>query len=446
MARLFLYTLLALGVGAALALLLKEDPGYVLVSFREWTFEATLGAVFIGALAAFVGLYLCLWLLVLLNPLKLLRPATWQGWLSSGNAEEASARGLQELLLGRWPEAYRLLVENAEKVQNPLFNYLGGALAAAERGDQLGWQFCLDRAEKTAGPLNYGVRSMRAILERRTGNTRQAQVVLQALKRLAPPSPLLLRQLKDIYRELPDWEAMAALLPELEKHKVVTADEAHQLYEGVYLHRLDRATRDSEASLLAAWGDVPKNLRDSEPLVKRYIQYLLRHEQDAEASTILSQFLKRHWSDSLVHMVGHLKGGNPQHLLVLLEDALKQRSNNPVLLLTLGRLSLHNQLWGKARDYFERALSVADSNALIAEISAELARLLTHLGEEETSLACYQRAMQMMDNKLPDLPMPSAQNAVPAPPPGARPSAGSSVSVAQIQRPTAQHAIPAAQS
>ncbi|HHX82007.1 MAG TPA: hypothetical protein GX696_03375 [Pseudomonadaceae bacterium] len=406
MARLFLYTLLALGVGAALALLLKEDPGYVLVSFREWTFEATLGAVFLGTLALFVGLFACLWLLVLLNPLKLLRPSTWQGWLGSGNAEEASARGLQELLLGRWPEAYRLLVENAEKVENPLFNYLAGAFAAAERGDQLGWQFCLDRAEKTAGPLNYGVRSMRAILERRAGNTRQAQVVLQALKRVAPPSPLLLRQLKDIYRELPDWEALAALLPELEKHQVVDATEAHELHEGLHLHRLDRATNESLESLQAAWAEVPKDLRDSEALVQRYIQYLLRHEQDAEVGTILTQFLKRQWSDSLIRTVGYLKGGNPQHLLVLLEEALKQRPNNPVLMLTLGRLSLHNQLWGKARDYFEHALKVAHTNTLIAEISAELARLLEHLGEEEESLACYQRAMQMMDNKLPDLPMP----------------------------------------
>ena len=79
MARLFLYTLLALGVGAALALLLKEDPGYVLVSFREWNFEATLGAVLLGTLALFVGLFTCLWLLVLLNPLKLLRPSTLPG-------------------------------------------------------------------------------------------------------------------------------------------------------------------------------------------------------------------------------------------------------------------------------------------------------------------------------------------------------------------------------
>lgn len=409
MARLFLYTVLALLLGASLALVLKEDPGYVLVAFRGWTFEATLGAVLLALLAIFVFCFTCLWLLVLLNPLKLFRRETWRGWFGSGNAEQASARGLQELVLGRWQEAYRLLVENAERVGNPLANYLAAALAASERGDELGWRFCLDRAEKKAGQYNHGVKLLRGLLERRAGNVREAQAMLQALRRVAPPGPVLLRELKDIYRSLPDWDALAGILPELEKQKVVTVDEAHALSEALHLWRLDRATNESLESLHQAWSEVPKSLRNSEPLVHRYLQYLLRHEQDSEAGNVLTQYLKRQWSDNLVHLVGWLNGGDPQHLLLLLEDALKERPNNPVLMLTLGRLSLRNQLWGKARDYFDHALRIAKTQELIAETSAELARLLEHLGEEEKSLVAYQRAMQMMEQKLPDLPMPVPQ-------------------------------------
>lgn len=409
MARLFFYIVLALIVGAAMAVMLEQDPGYVLVAFRGWTFEATLGAVFLALLALFFFASACIALLALLNPVKLFRRETWRGLFRKGDPEEASARGMQELLLGRWQEAYRLLVENAEDVGNPQANYLAAALAASGRDDELGWRFCLGEAEKKSGQQTQGIRMLRAMLERRAGHLREAQVLLQVIRRTGPDSPMVLLQLKDIYTRLPDWEALGQILPELQKQQLIPEEEAASLGESVHLWRLDRATNESLESLHEAWHAVPKALRDSETLTHRYLQCLLKHGQDAEAGTVLTHFLKRQWSDNLVRLVGWLDGADPQHLLLLLEDALKERPNNPVLMLTLGRLSLRNQLWGKARDYFDHALRSANSQELITETSAELARLLEHLGDEEKSLASYHHAIQVLEQKLPDLPMPVPQ-------------------------------------
>ena len=105
MARIFLYTVIALLLGASMGLLMKDDPGYVLVSFRGWTFEATLGAMLLALLAIFMFIFTCLWLLVLLNPLKLLRRSTWRAMFGSRNAEAASVRGVRQLLIGNWQEA-----------------------------------------------------------------------------------------------------------------------------------------------------------------------------------------------------------------------------------------------------------------------------------------------------------------------------------------------------
>jgi len=406
MPRFFLYSLLALALGAAFALMIQEDPGYVLVSFRGWTFESTLGSMLIALFALIVFSFLLVWLLKLLNPFKLFQRKTWGHIFGSGNPEQASARGLQALLLGYWQEAYRLLVENAEKVQNPLGNYLAASLAAFERDDRLGWMFCLDRAEKKAGQDKHGVKSLRALLEQRSGNASGAVAILQSLKRVAGPSPFVLLQLKNLYVQLGDWDGLGEILSQLEQLKIVPEPEFRKLAEHVHCHRLGVAANESLLNLHHAHDEVPKYLRDSELVTSRFLQYLLRYEQDTEACTILTNFLKRQWSDELVGMVGYLKGGNPQHLLLLLEDWLKQRPNNPILLLTLGRLSLRNQLWGKGREYFDHALHISKSPEQIAEASAELARLLEHLGEKEKSLACYQRAMQLMERKLPDLPMP----------------------------------------
>lgn len=406
MSRLFFYCMLALVAGTGLAIFLQDDPGYVLISFRGWTFESTLGSVVIGLLAIFIIFVGLLWLLKLLNPVKLFHRNTWRQVLGGGNPEAASANGLQLLLLGRWQEAYKILVENAERVRNPLVNYLAASLAAFERGDRLGWLFCLDRAEKLSGNNNYGVKSLKGMLELRAGEPQQALAILLALKRVAPASPKVLSLIKDIYLQLPDWENLGALLPELEKHKVLGAQELQMLTGKVTHHRMAVATNEGLPALRQVYHDMPKYLRNSEVLVALYLKNLLQHDQETEAGAVLSQFLKQQWSDTLIKTLGMNNGGNPQHMLLLLEGWMKERPNNAVLMLTLGRLSLRNQLWGKARDYFEIALRVSKSSLLTAEISAELGRLLEHLGERERALECYLLAMNLMEYKLPELPMP----------------------------------------
>ena len=55
-------------------------------------------------------------------------------------------------------------------------------------------------------------------------------------------------------------------------------------------------------------------------------------------------------------------------------------------------------------------LSGYGNTGLSAEINAELGRLLEHLGEHDKSLLCYRQAMDLMERKLPDLPMPEMQS------------------------------------
>lgn len=406
MARIFLYTVIALLLGASMGLLMKDDPGYVLVAFRGWTFEATLGAMLLALLAIFIFIFTCLWLLVLLNPLKLLRRSTWRNMFGSRTAEAASVRGVRQLLIGNWQEAYRLLVQHAPRVANPQLNYLLAALAASERGDELGWRFCLDQATKLAGSEDGGVRVLRAMLELRAGHVREAQVMLQALRRAGTDGPLLLRLLKDIYVRQGDWQSLAVILPQLEKQSVLGEEEARTLGESVQLWRLERASGESFESLQEVWLELPRPLRGSEVLVHRYLECLLRHGRDAEAASVLAQFLKRNWSDNLVRRVGLLNAADPQPLLQLLEGSLGERPDNAVLLLTLGRLSQRSQQWSKARDYFEQAARRATEPDLTVEACAELARLLAGLGEEEASLDSYRRALQLTAQKYPELPLP----------------------------------------
>lgn len=406
MKRLYVYALLALAAGSALALTLQQDPGYLLLSFRGWQLETTLASLVLATLLLFIAGVAAVWLLRLLNPLKLLRGSTWQQLFRRRSPEQASADGLQLLLLGRWQEAYKLLVENAGHVQNPVFNYVAAAIAAQELGDALGCSFCLDRAEKQAGESVQGLRSLRALLERRAGRAESALSQFLAIRRLQPTAPLVLRQLEELELELSDWEGLAALLPELERHKVLAPDAMQALRSKVHEQRLEAAARESLGALRLAWQEVPRPLRHEEALVLVYLEALLAHNEDVEAHGLLTQQLRHAWSDNLVGALGFMRGGSARQLLLLLENLLKQRPNNAVLMLTLGRLSLREQLWGKAREYFEHALRATRTPALRAEIAAELARLLDHLGDSGESLQYYEQAMGMLQHQLPELPLP----------------------------------------
>lgn len=396
MIRFLIYVFAALALGAALALLLASDPGYVLVNFRGTTVEATLATVIATFLLIVLTGVALVWLLRLLNPLR---------WIGHTRGR-TTANGLQLLLLGRWQEAYKALVENADRAELPELNYLLAAIAAYQRGDKPSWHWCLDQAEQKAPGSALGIKSFRAMLETRAGHPEQAGPILLAVLRLMPASPFVLAQLKDIYVAQGRWDELATLAPELEKHKVVEGEELRKVTARAHAQRLENAAITSADNLRLAWHDLPKALKHDATVLSVYVRKLLESGQDTEAGSVLTAHLKKDWSEELVRTLGYVHVRNPQEALQMMEAWLKQHPNDAVLLLTLGRLSMRNQLWGKARDYFDLGLRASTTPELAAELNAELARLLEHLGEHERSMASYRKAVGVLKQPLPDVPLP----------------------------------------
>ncbi|MFT7373882.1 MAG: HemY protein, partial [Oleiphilaceae bacterium] len=80
------------------------------------------------------------------------------------------------------------------------------------------------------------------------------------------------------------------------------------------------------------------------------------------------------------------------------ENWLKQKPNNSMLLLTLGRLSLRNELWGKALEYFKVSARIHPS----PETYGELSRLSLKLNKSDPALFTE----LIVSLALPDLPLP----------------------------------------
>jgi len=409
MIRIFIYSLFALGVGAWLYIVLGDNPGYVLISFGTWSVETTLVAMVLFLLAGFLLAYGFFRLLAFLNPMGIFRGNSWFGASRrKKHAAKASEEGLHLLLLGHWQESYKLLVENAGRVDNPVFNYLAACLAAWQRGDDSSWNYCLEQASLLSPRKNPGIKSLKALLEYRSGKVEQSLAILLALDKEAPGSPYVLSLMNVIYQSVEDWEKLNALLPSLEKHKVINSEEVLRLKEKIAASSLMHITLQNGgvSALLRKWEGTDKKVRKGEDITLVYLEKLIEFSQDEEALSVVSGFLKQQWSDKIILKAGYIDSPDPGRLLVLLEKWLKARPNNSTLMLSLGRASLRNRLWGKAREYFENTLKFSKSTALSAEANAELARLLDHMGEHEQSANLYGKAMAQLDHRLPELPMP----------------------------------------
>ena len=409
MVKTFFIVLLALVVGAYLSVFLSEDPGYVQVTFRAYSVEATLVTTIISLIILFVTFTSIFKLIKILNPFKLFKKETWFNLFDRKNVRRQTELGWQKLLLGHWQDAYKLLVESANRAEAPSVNYLAAAYAAYQRNDQLACTFCLSQAKQQSLVPIFGIKTFQALLELKPGKEEQSLALLLAIKKEQPDSPYALMLLKDIYLTLKDWEQLNSLLPELEKQKVLSKDKFLNLKEQIAVHRLHNASIHSVNynELKTIWSGLNKNLQKRELVMEAYLKALLISGDSADVVNLLITFIKRQWSDKLVELLGFIDNKDAAEQVLLLEGWLKTRPKNVNLMLTLGRLCLRNKLWGKAREYFELALRLPKNTRLSVEINAELGRLLEHLGEHEKSFVCYRKSMNLMDRKLPDLPMPN---------------------------------------
>lgn len=406
-----IWLLLLLVIAAGLYLLslaIEADRGYVLFAYKGFRYQSGLWA-FLGLLVVVVVLYyLIKWTLrLLLSSTRLANP--WSRLHRNRRVRLASEQGMLDLAEGRWARAQRQLTRAAEADPQPLMYYLGAARAANKLGDHQQSDALLERALNKQPQAELAIALTHAELQRSRGDSAAALETLQAMRERHPGHHLVLRQLQRLYLQGQDWSALLGLLPELRKEKALPAAELDELERETWRGRLaevgDGGQSQGDAalqSLSKAWSQLSASLRNDPQLIATYVEQLRRLGAQQEAEEVLRSALKRGYDSRLARFYGVLRGSDPAHQLQTAELWLKQHPQDPALLLTLGRLCLQNQLWGKARDYFETSLKLERH----PETCAELARLLAHLGELERSNHLLLESLGLLHQGLPPLPQP----------------------------------------
>jgi HemY protein len=418
MKKALLLLLVILFLGAWIGEKMVQDPGYVLVSYNSTTIETSLWVLLVIGLASFLLAHLLLRLLSRARiPSAQLRH--WSDRRALRNAHSKTLKGLQALAEGSWWKAQRYLGQAAPRAELPLVNYLAAARAAHEQGDEKAADAFLLQARTRSPEAAMAVDLTQAQLQHERGQFAACRDTLLALRRQAPKHTQVLRLLQDSLVQLGDWHALAGLIPDLRQHQAIPEERLQELELCSHreLLRLSLSELPAETdnptrvqALNRAWQAIPNRLSDDESLVCAYVAQLVALGEEARAEIFVRDQLKRGWSETLVRLYGRLQGENAHKQLESAKKWLKDHPDSADLYLTLGRLSMRNEHWGKAIGYFEQSIALHPST----DAYGELCRLLQHLGEHAKVATLLQEGLLATGSGLPSLPMPDKTTAVSA--------------------------------
>ena len=395
----------ALVIAVVIAVIARDDPGYLVINFRDWVVETSVVMALVVVAATFVILYLVVRMFINTR----LLPQRLQHWQQQRRGRQAMTEltnGLLEMTKGDWSRAEKLLLRHVDNSHTPLLNYLAAARAAQKLGHDERRDHYLQMAHKVMPGSELAIGLTQAELQLNQGQAEQALATLTLLQQQSPRHATVIKLLSRLYVELHDWERLLELLPSMLKRKVVSRDEAEKLELMAQSELLDQAAADSDVRRLhETWQRVGKSMQHNAMLVQIYVLGLIKHDQGKEAEDLLNQRLNQNWDQRLVRLYGQLNGTDVSRQIRYAEDWLNHHRHDAALLLTLGRLCRRNRLWSQSRQYLEASLAV-DALDAQAETRLELARLMDEQGDKEQALNYYRQALPQSGSTV-SLPEPA---------------------------------------
>ncbi len=388
LALIIISLLLAVGIGSYA----ERDAGQMIIKISEWTIHTSFSFFVISIIVLFLLLHLLLRLFSRLwnMPSQLV---DWKTNRHQRSSEIFLSRGLMALIEGDWNKAEVSLTKGAPHSQSPLVNYLAAARAAQHLGAADRRDSYLMQAYKNDPDAEIAIGLVQAELQIKQQQTEQALATLSKLHEQKPKQNQVKKMLLHTYAELEDWDAMLELLPKIERAGILPKEEIQAKQLKAYGGLLKQTGMDADKEKLNnAWLSIPKKLRTELHLIEVYTEEKLKLADATDCEALIHKALKKHWDVALLGLYGLVEGKDLAKQLKFAESFLTSHAREPVLLLTLGRLSVKNKLWGKARTYLQESIEINP----LPESYQILAIALEELGEGEAAAVQYQRGLELV--------------------------------------------------
>lgn len=390
--RVLIYSFAILVVGALFAHYMRHDPGYVLISYDKVSIEMSLALFSIVALFSMISLYYVLRLLGVIGRTPK-RMKKWSHSRKENRASKSLNKGLIAQAEGKWHQAERALVAQADNSANPMINYLAAAKAANAQGatDRVNRYIKLAHQFAPKNEIAIDITKIELLLE--NDKDEEALATLLDLRKSNPKNARLVALLAETYKRLEEWEKIVELFPDLRRRKALELDAfltlEVQTFHGLLQHALENG---DPQKIRQTWTQIPKHLQQDVDFLSIYVRSLILHKESSVTEALLREAIIRKWDAQLVYLYGSIEGVNLVKQLEFAERMLTTHEDDATLLFTLGRLCMKKQLWGKARAYLDQAIALEPS----AEKYQTLANLLEETGNSEAAAECYRKGLGVM--------------------------------------------------
>ncbi len=366
-----------------------RHPGFLFIAYEPWMVQMP---IWFALLALLIFLCLFYFLIHIIDGTQFLW-FKFKNWLRFRREQKfytKTQHGLTLLIESRFKKAERFLLAGVNQTAEPLINYLGAAKAAQEQNAYQRRDQYIQKAYEIAPQADLAIGITKAELEFEQGQFEQTIATLNHLRQISPRHPRVLSLLEKVYVRLGDWKALQAILPSLRKAKVLTDMQLEQFEKNLYCERFHSPTIISLDDVNQIWQEIPRYLRKNPDIVFAYSRQLIHFSATKEAEDLIRKTLKNQWHAGLANLYGNLPFTNLNRQLVIAGAWLKMYGPKPELLLLLGKLCVRIQLWGKAKDYFEKCLAQGPN----AEASLEYGNLLMQLDEPQEAMQKYKQGLE----------------------------------------------------
>jgi len=380
-------TLIFLFLSVAVGLLIQKDPGYLLIGYDNLTVESTLAFLLTVIVLFYALLHFVIRLLefVFKIPNQLHFRQTEKARL---RAHRSLRRAFTAMLEENWKKAETLSTRYLQQSEAPLIHYLLAAhcahqIGAEQRRDDY-LQTALNENSHTSTALNLTL----AHWNLNDQQTKNAKKILDQIEKKDPQHPLFKKLKLQYQQQTHQWQTVFDSLPEMRKKQILSASELIQLENKSWKILLEKKPNIKQVKTL--WSQLcPENQTDPS-LIHDYSQQLIQANEPELAEQIIREQLNQSWNETLARDYGLAIKKETTEQLNQAEMWLVEQQQSAALLLSLARICMARQLWGKAKLYLETSLSFEKK----AETYHQYAELLTQLEEKEAALENYRLGLQ----------------------------------------------------
>lgn len=384
-----LLILVIVALGAVL--LVRDDPGFVLVRYRDYSVETSLAFALVALILLAIAIYYSVRLLRGLWRL----PGAVQRQSQNrrfGKARRQLNLGLIDLAEGRFEQAENHLMRLVDFSESPLVHYLSAARAAQLQGKHDERDNYLKAAHETNPDAELAIGVTQAELQLAHRQNEQALATLTHLRGIAPRHDYVLMLLARAYHELEDWAALVEILPDVRRKKLIDENRLREMELAGYRGVLEAAT-GSQTDLEKAWKAIPRTVQSDSQMACFYLDMLAqRGWQGAGAEQLVARALDQRWDNDLIEVYGRFAAADANAQLARAEKWLDDFGHNENLLLALGRIAMRARLWGKANGYFEASIGARPTPAACLEL-AELFE--KQLQQPDKAAEYYQQGLKL---------------------------------------------------